>query len=158
MKVIFLDIDGVLNSIAWQKSRPPKEQKIITDALAHWKRSIDRDCVARLNRICRETGASVVISSSWRTMLTAGELMATLIELGFDGDIIGQTLALSGSRWQEIEAWLNQASGRIDSYVILDDDEVLPATRAGCFVRTDYCVGLTDDDASRAIVILGKTP
>ena len=84
--------------------------------------------------------------------------MATLIELGFDGDIIGQTLALSGSRWQEIEAWLNQASGRIDSYVILDDDEVLPATRAGCFVRTDYCVGLTDDDASRAIVILGKTP
>ena len=64
MKLIFLDIDGVLNSVAWQENRPPKEPPgLILDALAHWKRSLDPQCIERLNRIWQETGAAVVISS-----------------------------------------------------------------------------------------------
>jgi hypothetical protein len=53
-KIIFLDFDGVLNNpgcyeIASGSHTPP-----------------DQSCVDALNRIISETGASIVVSSSWR--------------------------------------------------------------------------------------------
>jgi len=60
-KVLFLDIDGVLN--ASYESEP----------------LILPECARRFNRIIRETGAKVVISSSWRNFVHGG----LMIQLGF---------------------------------------------------------------------------
>jgi hypothetical protein len=54
MKIVFCDIDGVLNNPGCYSRRsatgiPP-----------------DTDCVAALNRILLTTGARIVISSTWR--------------------------------------------------------------------------------------------
>ena len=60
MKAIFLDIDGVLNYTQWYVSdRNPGN-------LNGQEGDIDPMCVERVLRICKETGAKVVISSDWR--------------------------------------------------------------------------------------------
>ena len=51
-KIIFLDIDGVLNSETYDKNRTAG--------------AIDPECAKRLNRIIKETNADIVISSSWK--------------------------------------------------------------------------------------------
>ena len=60
MKVIFLDIDGVLNYTKWYTDeRNPGN-------LHGQEGDLDPLCVDRIIRICEETGAKVVISSDWR--------------------------------------------------------------------------------------------
>ena len=53
MKVIFLDIDGVLNC-----DRTPNPRK--------FPYVVDRKLLARFKRIVKRTGAKVVLSSTWR--------------------------------------------------------------------------------------------
>jgi hypothetical protein len=53
MKVLFLDIDGVLNC-----SKTPNPRKL--------PYVIDKKLLARLERLVERTGAKVVLSSSWR--------------------------------------------------------------------------------------------
>ena len=76
VKVIFLDIDGVLNG--WDLSEYVKYNiwniihfKKIKDfirSLSHYT-DIDKKRVRRLGKICNKTGAQVVLSSSWRNGL-----------------------------------------------------------------------------------------
>jgi hypothetical protein len=54
MKIIFLDIDGVLNC---KKTPNPRKFPYI----------VDKQLLARLRRLLARTGAKVVLSSSWRT-------------------------------------------------------------------------------------------
>ena len=59
MKVIFLDIDGVLNYTKWYTDeRNPGN-------LYGQEGDLDPLCINRIIRICEETGAKVVISSDW---------------------------------------------------------------------------------------------
>ena len=76
MKVIFLDIDGVLNG--WDFSEyvkyniwsiiPSKKIKNFIRKLSHCT-DVDKKRVRRLGKICKKTGAKVVLSSSWRNGL-----------------------------------------------------------------------------------------
>lgn len=61
-KVIFLDIDGVLNTKWWytQMNRNTPKDK--------YGYAFDPKAVANLRRIVEETGADIVISSSWKCM------------------------------------------------------------------------------------------
>ena len=57
MKVVFLDIDGVLNKVEKHPcadSTDPNEKITIPIAF---------DCLARLNRLIADTGAKIVIST-----------------------------------------------------------------------------------------------
>lgn len=58
MKVIFLDIDGVLNTKYWENMK-------VRDQYGH---TFDPNSVANLARIIEETGAEIVISSSWKCL------------------------------------------------------------------------------------------
>lgn len=66
MKLIFLDIDGVLNGHDW-------DPKAVSNR-------IRPECVQRLNRIVRATEARIVLSSAWRYMVH----MKALTLLGFE--------------------------------------------------------------------------
>ena len=161
--LLFLDIDGVLNSVSWQARRETKAAAVIVpDAAAvivpdnaYWLRSIDPDAVARLNRLLNETGAGVIISSTWREMLTLPELRGVLGQRGFTGTIVGRTPTLDTHRWSEILACL-AGHDPLPPFVALDDD---PLHHYGCdqprrFVRTDYRVGLQDAQVDRCIQFL----
>ena len=61
-KIVFLDIDGVLNTGWWytQMDRNTPKDK--------YGYAFDPKSVANLKRILDETGAEIVISSSWKSL------------------------------------------------------------------------------------------
>lgn len=61
-KIIFLDIDGVLNTERWHCQTASNE---LQDEYGY---KFDPVAVTNLSKIIEETGADIVISSSWKFM------------------------------------------------------------------------------------------
>lgn len=148
MKIIFLDIDGVLNS------RKCFEEK-------HFKGSVQicPELVQNLNRIIRETGAKIVVISTWRLEGLAGVTKVGRIvkSAGVECEIAGVVPDTVFKRSDEISLWMGgDAAKHFSDYVIInDDDDFLPFQKQ-YLVRTDSSVGLSEKDSDRAIEILGK--
>ena len=135
--IVFLDIDGVLNSTRyWDANKPLPMGK---------SGAIDPAAVLILNEVIAKSGAAVVLSSSWR-MQGYEHVQAMLAERGFTGQLIGQTpVKWECPRWAEIEEYLMSCDfGR---FVVLDDDpdawspESAFADR-GLFATTNYIDGI----------------
>lgn len=146
MKIIFLDIDGVLNGSMWIGPGQP---------------TISAVCVANLNYILKETKAKLVISSTWRDQILNGKMTIAgfaylLRSHGIDCEIEGITPSDGqvNGRPNQIAYWLDQNKGRVTEFVILDDQNYGFNTTA--FVQTDPKLGLTQKDADRVILKLGR--
>lgn len=163
--LLFLDIDGVLNSVEYLQRGG--SLSCVTDG-------IDPRAVAQLQRIVDATDCSLILSSSWRTMYTLAEMRQKLVDKGirypcplrdktpdfsFDGprrleDPRLRSIEANLSRYQrgrEVSAWIaeHRFSGR---YVCVDDDaDFLPIQP---LVRTSFQQGLTVERADRCIDIL----
>lgn len=154
MSILFLDIDGVLNSQPFlADSRVSYGSEIWPDA------HIDPVCVSRLNRILAATGASVVLSSSWRMLISLEEMNAVLRRRGYIGPDIQSYTPKAGPHWVErsCEIWLWLKANKVpdeESYCVLDDS--YDAKIVGKFVHTSAETGLTEVDADKAIEILGR--
>lgn len=160
MKIIFLDFDGVLNSARFMETN--------AQGLQFGHSQIDPEAIERLNRIVEMTGAQIVISSSWRHVWSKNEIVRMMEKRGFrhSDAVIDITPSLQGPRGDEIAQWLGMEDerrridaerGDVESFVILDDSTDFPDPEMqDHFVNTDFDVGLTDDDANRAIFILGS--
>ena len=75
-------------------------------------------------------------------------------ELLVDADI--DSIELFHIRGEEIKEWLTKHGKHVSHYVIIDDmDNMLPEQQSH-FVQTNPEVGITEDDANKAIVILNK--
>lgn len=154
MKVIFLDIDGVLNGHEWDD-----EAKSC---------SIRRECVKHLSRIVSETGAKLVISSAWRYMI----LREQMTDCGFGymlrthGLVCGEpgplVIGHTGpdrepcqfdDRALQIKAWLAEHSD-VERYIALDDEDYEFSKHNVDFLLTDSATGLTEADANLAIAHL----
>lgn len=161
MKVIFLDIDGVMNNL--ESLRYPRTK---VRSSKHSYSAAHPSCVQALNRIIAATDAQIVISSTWRG-IGLGVLREILRAWGVVGTIVSRTPDLSrqhGSiygapeRGAEIQQWLDAYLDLdIDSFVILDDGDDMGQLRLH-LVQTDYEQGLTEADADRAIAILNAPP
>ncbi len=151
MKVIFLDVDGVLNN-NFTSSRSPDGYLGVSDRL-----------ILKLKKIVEETRADIVISSDWRLIRDDPErgkdYKYLARKLLFTGHlkISGHTDDISWSqRGKEIRKFLDDHP-EITEYVVLDDIPFGDFERCGLLrnlVLTDPAVGLTDGDADRAIRIL----
>lgn len=162
-KIIFLDIDGVLNSTKSAEFCHKKyggngyggffsesEEPTLVNVL--W----DDECVGWFEKIVKETGASIVISSTWRNHygLLAFHSMFKLYSV-FDLDIVGKTPSLmSRNRGAEIQKYIDE--NKISNYVILDDDSDMLESQMSNFVNTDCDFGLTKEDYLKAVKILGS--
>ncbi len=116
MKVIFLDVDGVLNSFAGLVKRGG--QSIM---------GIYQEHEEVLDWVLRHTDAKLVISSTWRLGYNLDQFQSSeLFSYGLIANsVIDITPRLSGSfRGLEIDQWLkkNQETLGVDDFVILDDD------------------------------------
>ena len=125
MKVLFLDIDGVLNSTRslmvtgagyaglMEKYDDPK---------------LDPVAVGLLMMAVVKFDFKIVLSSTWRLGFTPGELIHLWQDsmgryYGWpDFPIIGRTPDLDMYRGFEIEAWLNDHAP-VEDFIILDDDK-----------------------------------
>jgi len=162
MKVLFLDVDGVLNSYTLI-------HKVHTDKHAMdkelWREEhVDKLAVRRLNKILELTGASVVVSSTWRKIHSLHELRVILQRRGFKYPerVIDVTPELwrddAGNRLyrgHEIQAWLDGFPKDVTSFVILDDDadmvHLMPM-----LVKTSMETGLLDEHVDAAVAILNR--
>ncbi len=87
-KLLFLDIDGVLNSADWYA-----RQRNGFGDLAHF----DPTLVRRVDEVAGRTGAAVVISSAWRLSHPFDELRTLLRRAGLvRAPIIGETPEIEG--------------------------------------------------------------
>lgn len=155
--LIFLDIDGVLVNL-WSLKRGRDSQGL---------HRADPLCVAQLNRLTDESGAQLVISSTWR--LKGLPLVVDVLKSwGVTGKVVGATpdlttvrgskLLVAPSRGREISAWLDLTGDVGDrvagvSFVILDDDGDMDDLLSR-LVWTDTYRGLTSADVDRALEVL----
>jgi hypothetical protein len=154
MKILFLDIDGVLNSHAFWR-RLKDEKKIIQD------HKLDLLAIERLNQITDETGAKIVVSSTWRLPYVWNKqldmLVTRLQKSGIKGEIIGMTPdhQKQYGRGGEIQDWMDHCGLQIDSFVILDDDSDMDHLMDH-LVKTQFSDGLQELHVEAAIRILEK--
>lgn len=144
MKIIFLDIDGVLNSGEYLYAHNCDE----------WVEQIDPDAVSLLNELVADTQAQIVISSSWRIARSLSEIKNYFKERGFMGDIIDVTPSNyrgETERGNEIQEWLD--THQVDSFVILDDDSDMAHLR-DYLVKTSFEHGLQPEHITKAKKIL----
>ena len=153
--IIFLDVDGVLNSHQWFE----KQEK--SGVLETIEGHIDPDAVRRLNTIVERTGARVVVSSTWRNGTLYDVLIKMLRQHGFTGEIIGKTGRRDCNdclRGNQILRWMKDNVPdyhKFDRYVILDDDGDMLYWQRNNFIQTSSDKGgLTDKHMERAIDIL----
>lgn len=153
MKVIALDIDGVLNSASFLRGPAfTEEMSFNPDAAFDPVHQIDPVRVERLNDVIARTGAKIVLSSSWRVVVGVERTMECLRERGLVGELVGVTPRLGGaSRADEIRTWLG-AHPEVTSHVVLDDN-VFADLEDGryVFVRD----GLEAEHVELAVAILG---
>ena len=177
MKVIFLDVDGVLNGYN-------KFVDFMLDLLKplhlDYKFAKYYDIfgihtrkVKRLAKIVHKTNAKVVMSSSWRFAYFNNESKNIHINklkrlcVKYEIDIIDRTgISETRNREEEIREWLNCHNG-VESFVILDDEQFdLQGFIGKELVRTsekDYICGKAEEDTGlkrkhvkQAIKILNK--
>lgn len=180
IKVVFIDIDGVLN--------------VISQGHDEYGAIFHEHFMANFQRLIRETGAKIVVSSSWRK--SGFKIMKEMWEKrGLEGEVIDVTPSLylqkggciqfwndklqrhpterihgySIPRGCEIEYWLENESerfGEVESYVILDDDADFLFSQRNNFVQCsgnkdhedciDIGYGLTKKCTDKAIEILNR--
>ena len=164
-KVVFLDIDGVLNTKWWytQMDRNTPKDK--------YGYAFDPNAVSNLKKIIDETGADIVISSSWKSF-GISELEDMWQDRGLPGKLIGITpntvsdemllnadldhMELFSIRGAEIKEWLTKHGKNVSHYVIIDDMDNMLTEQRLHFVKTDPEIGITVEDAEKAIMILNQ--
>lgn len=152
-KIIFLDIDGVLNCA----SEYGTYKKHLPNIPGYWFHV--PELIERFNKIIDATNAKIVVSSTWRLGQTLEEMRLILSAMGVKGDVIGLTPTFDTAysvRGNEIKSWIdsNVGRGQFQNYVIIDDDSDMLYWQKDNFVNTNGQVGLTDRDAMKAIRIL----
>lgn len=185
MKLIFLDIDGVLNHDDFYRRKFDEGFKTVGHD--------DDICpvsVGFLNRLTDETGAKIVLSSTWRLGLSVPEIQTKFDTWNITGELWGKTRHLnydksylndlgSVERGKEIAYWLEtklnykhtawcktthleyiQESG-LEQYIILDDDTDMLYNQRNHFVHIPqfpvHSGGLDQTIFEQALSILNKT-
>jgi len=150
MKIIFLDIDGVMNSgnhcIALYNAGTPDFRC----------RRFTPQSVKALNWLLQDEEIRIVVSSTWRLSWKIDELKKHFEKEGVEvaDRIIGYTPNFPREkRGAEIQHWL--ASHSCDTFVIFDDDSDMGEVKKR-LIKTDNRVGLTMKHVRRAKKWLDK--
>ena len=165
-KIVFIDIDGVVNSENWYNKTKGRSG------------DFDPDSIALLNQL-KSLDAEVVISSSW-----GEDGVIQLKNVGLELPIIGCTEHFYVDwmcRGNEIEKWLNTNFGGMGTkygydeiygmpyyrkhfheedvdyeYVIFDDASDMLLGQADNFIRVNPATGVTQADIDKAMKILNR--
>lgn len=127
IRVLFLDVDGVLNS-----------RKTTNFHNNLWP--IDPYMAFMVGKIQLDTGCEIVLSSSWRYHPDGVSATRKIV------DLLDITPKLNAARGEEIQAWLDKHP-EVTKYAILDDDSDMLPEQLPNFFQTTFDDGLTEDIA-----------
>ena len=156
MKIIFLDIDGVLN-YGGCKARSA------TGCLG-----VEEEKVKLLRQIIDQTGAIVVLTSTWKTDWFPTEFIEDLPK---DGQYLEKQLAKHkvfiraktedpswAQRGQGILDFIETSNYSVEQFVILDDEsfDFIELGLENRFVKTNFTDGLLPEHVEKAVSILNE--
>ena len=147
-KILFLDIDGVLNTDR-QQWHCQMNSIAPVDKFGY---AFDSKAVENLATILEETGAEIVISSSWK-FLGLQTLQKMWKDRNLPGVIIDITPDGKSKGW-EIDEWLMNHKGQVSGYAIIDDENVMLPEQQKHFVQTKSQLGITSREIEKSVNIL----
>lgn len=154
MKIIFLDVDGVLNYRGCKA-------RSATGCLG-----IDDEKVKLLRQIIDQTGAIVVLTSTWKTEWFPSAFIGDLPK---DGQYLEKQLAkhkvfvrakTEDSSWAQrgrgILDFIETSTYNVEQFVILDDEsfDFIELGLENRFVKTNFADGLLPEHVEKAVCIL----
>jgi len=168
MRILFLDIDGVLND-----EEHYKQFEEWPDPNTETEKHLSEELCANLQKVLDRTGCKVVLSSDWRKHFDLEEMHKMLLDKGVDVPFIGQTLVLTNEmqawrgnyvqRHLEIRRWLNdhKEEFNVTQFAIVDDDPA--ANIPNHYVQTfegnkfEPVGGLREEHIEKLVEILTST-
>jgi hypothetical protein len=117
MKIIFLDFDGVIDTeyyshILYEAGKPIADEHGLL---------FDPECVKNLKYIIDNTGADIVVSSTWKDDMSYEEILDMWKDRGLPGFVTDVTpTTAEHHRGDEIDAWLKECPTECN-YIIIDD-------------------------------------
>lgn len=163
MKVIFLDIDGVLNSERSFFARSHLAEKYVEEygyQIASSLATVDPIACDLINRLCKETDAKIVLSSTHRKYFEESskkldEIKEYLQKLGINSIYVtGFTESLRTFRGIEILQWLEN-NPMASEYIIIDDSDDMLANQKKFLIHVDAEVGFSTKNYRDAAELLG---
>ena len=146
VKIVFLDVDGVLNSsrsvlartgARYNESYAKLENLYAEDSnlpfgVKHTLETIDPVAVSLVNRLIKESGAVLVLSTSHRLMFADRNITCEskqhmyllglyFAAMGIEAPIHSITPRMGTNRGTEVKQWLDESDQQVTHYVILDD-------------------------------------
>lgn len=138
MKVLFLDIDGVVNC----QFTTQRHRGFI---------GIDPYMALLVARIPEATGCKIVLSSTWRLNEEGREEVRQQV---YDFIDVTPSSFRIDERWstrgEEIQAWLDEHP-EVTKYAILDDDRSMLESQLPNYFNTSWLVGITDEISQKVI-------
>lgn len=156
MKILFLDIDGVVNSQETFKRRYESGEDRTRGS------QIDAGLAQHVKNIVERTGCMVVLSSSWRGSDENELEISQRVTQLFDRTPrihrpVGTGMEYC-ERGREIKSWIetHKTEVTVDAYAIIDDDgDMLPEQQEHFFQTTNE-KGITAEIAEKIIQHLNK--
>lgn len=157
-KVIFLDIDGVLNSNFWNENH----QKEISSGTL-----IDIEKIRILSKLVRNTDAKIVLHSGWKfwfdsdlnplckesenliRLLRQEKLTIADVTPDYSTEEIRKNKKFSLVKATEILAWLDNHK-EVDAWLVIDDLDLHHPEVAAHQIKPDPHTGLTMADIRKA--------
>lgn len=155
MKVIFLDVDGVLNT-----ENNVRYHFANSMSVSSYYIELNQECMYRLQMLVNATKAKIVVSSSWRLGGFANSpaiknLADQLANYGMY--IYGFTPVIHNAyRGDEIREFIKWSEIPISAFVILDDDRDMCEYTRTHLVQCPSSTGFGDKELKRAMTILSK--
>lgn len=147
MKLIFLDIDGVMVT-----------SRHLVQSSKYFGHEFDPVCIRNLHDILIRTDASIVITSSWREGRTLKQLQS-IFKINGINKVIGMTPIIDGAnRGREIKEYIKNTQElgmTISMFVIIDDEEEM-GDLTTYLIETDFKTGITDNIKEQIIDFLRR--
>eukprot|EP01084_Bolivina_argentea_P121910 216058_1 len=155
VKIIFLDVDGVLNSLEYT---PVQDIESPDDLYV-----IEEDKVKLLKQIVDKTNSKIVISSTWRNNAKQLQKLSNILnKYGMKYlDCIPHLKDNDKNRVDEIEMFMNEYNKnndiQISKWIAIDDMDLMkynPKLITKHFIHTTQQYGLTSQHVKQAIKLL----
>ncbi len=147
--ILFLDIDGVLNSpsaemFAMRLMDNPTDDEILE--------RLESEPCAALEAVIQATACDIVITSSWRHTLTVSQLEGYLVRAGVpSAKVVGATIT-AWSRDKEILTWVEE--NNVSRWCALDDIGLPEIKRLGKFIQTPFTHAFSQGQVPQVVATL----